>query len=128
MTVPEMERLHHSTVEDLDKLYMQSAGRGCLHPALSVLMRSPSARDIIIAPLSATWSGHNLSGSVAKDARKLASTSFSRVSVLLKGAITKSHFYSDDPMAIVMMNISSLKSHRHPPLPSNAKFSLHDSA
>ena len=79
-TVAEMERLHHSTVKDLDKLYMQKQVdlAGLPHPGPSVLMRSPSAKGITTGSLSATWIGGAPSGSVVRAAKRLISTCFSR--------------------------------------------------
>ncbi len=54
--VAEMERLHHGTVKALDTrstCKSRSTGRGYRRLGPSVSMRSPSARDITIASLSA---------------------------------------------------------------------------
>ena len=78
--VAEMERLHHSTVKDLDKLYMQKQVD---------LAGLPAPRAIGIDEISIR-KGHNyrvivsdldrggLSGSVVKAAKKLTPTCFSR--------------------------------------------------
>ena len=59
--VAEMERLHHGTVKALDTLYMQEQVDRAGLPAPRAI-GSPSARDITIASLSATWSGRVPSG------------------------------------------------------------------
>ncbi len=78
--VAEMERLHHSTVKDLDKLYMQSQVERAGLPALRAIgnTRYPSARGTTTASSSATWSANARSGLAARGERKRTSICFSR--------------------------------------------------